>query len=218
MELNAIFSICKVKNFPSGFIIGSNGDLVIRSKTDLARFKELTTGHTLIMGRKTFESLGSKALPNRKMIVISSMDVGSFKKQKDCLLARNLNDALTLAEDQLKSEITFVIGGAELIREAMPKCNHVYYTLFNYTKEFVSGEDVLINMQLIIATNFFSMFEMKERDESVEIVATGKKKDIKFKMIALKPTPVFNKEVQDRAEGKRLGKFLKEFDGTNGTV
>lgn len=212
MELNAIFSVCKIRDFPSGFMFGSDNDLIIKSDTDLAHFKELTTGHTLIMGRKTFESLGSKALPNRKMIVISSMDVGDFKKQKDCLLARNLNDALAIADDQLKSERAFIIGGANLIREGMVRCNHIYYTMFNYTKTWNEETDVMMNMHLIFGTNVFSMFEMKEREENVTIVETGKQKNIKFKMIGLKPSKVFNTEVEEKAEAKRLGKFLKEFN------
>lgn len=210
MELNAIFSICKVKDFPSGFVLGSNNDLVVRSKTYMKRFKDLTDGSALIMGRKTFESLGSKALSNRKMIVVSSMDAQDFKKQKDCLLARDLKTALEIAEKDLKSERAFVIGGANLLREAMVKCNHIYYTVFNYTKEYDMANDVLMNMQLILGTNYFAMYEMRDVREKCTIVETNEKKMLKFKMISVKPRKVFDEDIRGRSDAKKIGKIMKE--------
>ena len=136
MKIKSIFSICKVRDFPTGFILGSNNELIVKNATDLKNFKEKTNGHALIMGRKTFESLGSKALSNRKMIVISNMDVEDFKKQKDCLLARSLKGALDIAENDLKSEIAWVIGGGNIIREAMSLCDEICYSVFNYTKTY----------------------------------------------------------------------------------
>lgn len=209
MELNAIFSVCKVKNMPSGFVLGSDGDLVVKNTTDMANFKSVTTGHTLIMGRKTFESLGSKALPDRKMIVISSMDAADFKRQKDCLLARDLKTALTIAEDDLKSERAFIIGGAELLRSAMTKCNHIFYTIFNYEKEYDADKDVLVSMHLITGTNFFAMYQMKDLREQCTIVETGETKMLKFKMVSIKPRSVFNEDIRGRSDAKKIGKIMK---------
>ncbi len=110
--------------------IGENRELGYKNKLlwhlpdDLKRFRELTTGHTIIMGRKTFESIG-KALPLRKNIIIT--------RQKNyvaplCFLASSLEDALQLAKDD--GEV-FVIGGAEVYRSALPLASKMYLTQVN---------------------------------------------------------------------------------------
>lgn len=200
MELNAIFSTTKVKSAPSAFGFGNDGDLLVRSSRDLQHFKELTTGHTLIMGRKTFESLGSKALPNRKMIVVSSMPVNDFEKQKDCQLARNLNDAIKLAH-KMGAEKAFIIGGAGLIREGMLLCKNIYYTIFDIA---IPHEDVdtYINMNLLLGTKMFQMSAKKEFKEECTIVKSGEKKVLKFRMITAMNSTNFQKELKEKAKRK----------------
>ncbi len=103
--------------------IGANGDLPWGRAlpADLANFKRLTSGGCVIMGRKTFESIGSKQLPDRENIVISSRPTGV----KGVLTAVNFSSALALCRYD-----TFVIGGAQVYREALnsPEITTIYAT------------------------------------------------------------------------------------------
>lgn len=103
--------------------IGLNGDLPWKRDlpADLARFKRLTTGGDVIMGRKTFESIGSRPLPDRENIVISSRPTGV----KGVLTAVNFSSALALCRYD-----TFVIGGARIYEEALnsPEITTIYAT------------------------------------------------------------------------------------------
>lgn len=94
--------------------IGCNGHLLCHISADLKRFKALTAGHTVIMGRKTFESLPKGALPNRRNIVITrSKDFSAPGVE----VAASPEDALRLAAADAK---VFVIGGGEIYRQMMP--------------------------------------------------------------------------------------------------
>ena len=102
-------------------VIGKDNQLIWKLSADLKRFKALTTGHTIIMGRKTFDSIG-KPLPNRTSIVIT--------RQKDykiegCIVVNSLEEALEKAADQ---EEVFIIGGGAIYKDALAKANKVYYT------------------------------------------------------------------------------------------
>lgn len=103
--------------------IGMGGDLPWGRglPADLANFKRLTTGADIIMGRKTLESIGSRPLPNRENIVISSRPTGV----KGVLTAVNFSSALALCRYP-----TFVIGGARVYREALnsPEITTIYAT------------------------------------------------------------------------------------------
>lgn len=204
MELNCIFSVTKIKGAPTMFAFGSDNDLIVRSSTDLKHFKELTTGHALIMGRKTFESMGSKALPDRTMIVLSNMPVEDFEKQERCILVRNLDDAIKTAYE-LGSEKAFVIGGAELIRSAMLKSKHIYYTIFNYDHPFKQA-DTFMNMNMILGTNMFQMSARKEFKEECTIVSTGENKVLKFRMVTAMNSTNFKNELRDKSAIKQLHK------------
>jgi len=94
--------------------LGKNNDLVWKLPADQKHFRERTTGHTIIMGRKTFESLG-RILPNRRHIVITR---DKKYKKEGVEITHSLKEALTLAKDGNKSEI-FIIGGAEIFNQAM---------------------------------------------------------------------------------------------------
>jgi dihydrofolate reductase len=102
-------------------VIGKDNQLIWKLSADLKRFKALTTGHTIIMGRKTFDSIG-KPLPDRTSIVIT--------RQKDykiegCIVVNSLEEALEKSSDQ---EEVFVIGGGAIYKEALAKANKIYYT------------------------------------------------------------------------------------------
>lgn len=109
-------------------VIGKNNKLVWHMPADLRFFKNTTMGHTLIMGRKTFESFG-KPLPGRKSIVIT--------RQKDwnhegVIVVHSLKDAIKLAPG---SEEVFIVGGAEIYRQALPLCERMYLTIIHHDFE-----------------------------------------------------------------------------------
>jgi dihydrofolate reductase len=100
-------------------VIGRAGQLPWRLSSDLRRFKRLTMGHTLIMGRKTFASIG-RPLPGRRSIVVSrraEFSPGGAER------AANLEQALEMAGGD--SEV-FFIGGAEIYRHALPRAERLY--------------------------------------------------------------------------------------------
>ena len=108
--------------------IGLKGKLLYWLPADLKRFKALTTGHTIIMGRKTFESLPKGALPNRRNIVLS-------RSKKDFPGAEkfaSLQEALAACKLPLKgdggSEDIYIIGGASVYAEALPLANRLCLT------------------------------------------------------------------------------------------
>ena len=95
-------------------IIGGNNKLLWHIPEDLKRFKEITSGHTIIMGRKTFESLPKGALPNRRNVVLST--------QKDLIcpgteVFPSLEEALSSCQPD---EHVYIIGGASVYRQALP--------------------------------------------------------------------------------------------------
>jgi dihydrofolate reductase len=106
-------------------VIGRGGRLPWHLADDLRRFKRLTMGHTLIMGRRTWESIG-RPLPGRRMIVVSRRpDYRAGVPGVD--VARSLETALQLAAAAGDDEV-FVIGGAEVFRDALPRANRLHWT------------------------------------------------------------------------------------------
>lgn len=95
-----------------GRAIGRAGDLIFHLRADLQRFKRLTVGHTVVMGRRTFESLPKGALPERRNIVVTSNPGWSATGAER---AGSLDEALAMAAG---SEV-FIIGGARLYQEAV---------------------------------------------------------------------------------------------------
>ena len=108
--------------------IGKAGQLLYHLPNDLKRFKSLTTGHTIIMGRKTFESLPNGALPNRRNIVLSR-DVTLVLPGAEVFPTL----AAALAACETEEEEVFVIGGASLYVQALPLAQKLYITLINDT-------------------------------------------------------------------------------------
>ena len=109
--------------------IGHHNKLPWHLPADLKRFKQLTTGHAVIMGRKTFESIGCKPLPNRRNIVITRNP--QFKADS-AQMAHDLDEALSLAEDDRE---VFILGGAEIYRLALPRADRIYLTVVHGTFE-----------------------------------------------------------------------------------
>lgn len=102
--------------------IGRGKELLFYFKEDMERFRKLTTGNTIIMGRKTFDSLPHGALPNRNNIVISSQKL----QFNNCYVCQSLQDAILLAK-KLNREI-FIIGGASIYEQTISIANRLYLT------------------------------------------------------------------------------------------
>ncbi len=92
--------------------IGFNNRLLYWLPNDLRRFKQLTMGHTILMGRKTFESLPNGALPHRRNIVVSR----STRQLPGCECFRTISEALAHCEED---EEVFVIGGASIYKQTI---------------------------------------------------------------------------------------------------
>jgi dihydrofolate reductase len=108
-------------------MMGKSGDLPWSLPGDLKQFKEKTVGKPVLMGRKTYQSLGH-ALPNRPNIVLSS---NPLYRVDDAKVVTTLDAALTLAREEaerLGAEEISVIGGAALFSEIMPRAERMYYT------------------------------------------------------------------------------------------
>jgi dihydrofolate reductase len=109
--------------FDENRVIGKNNALIWHLPADLKRFKELTTGHVIIMGRKTFESIG-KPLPNRTTIVISRQ----YDLQIDgVILAHSVEEAILKAKSITRDDI-FIVGGAEIYTLSLPLVDQVLVT------------------------------------------------------------------------------------------
>ena len=104
--------------------------LLWRIPDDLMRFKKLTMGHPIIMGRKTFESIG-KPLPGRTNIIVTRNK--SFTAD-GCVVAYSVENAIEKAKE-LDSEEVFVIGGGEIYKRAMPHTDKLYLTLVDDDKD-----------------------------------------------------------------------------------
>jgi dihydrofolate reductase len=102
-------------------VIGRAGALPWHIPEDLKRFKRLTTGHAILMGRRTFESIG-KPLPNRRNVVVSSHEIAGLETYP------SVEMALEAMKDQ---ERVFVIGGATLYAQLLERADELYLTFVN---------------------------------------------------------------------------------------
>lgn len=102
--------------------IGDKGNLLWHLSPDLKRFKAITTGHTIIMGRKTYDSLPNGALPNRRNIVISRQ----LKSLKDAEVYSDIDEALKATSDE---DIVYIIGGGEIYKKTFPRADELHITL-----------------------------------------------------------------------------------------
>jgi dihydrofolate reductase len=106
-----------------GGVIGAEGGMPWHIPEDLQYFKRTTTGHVVVMGRKTFESIG-RPLPNRTNVVIT--------RQKD-YRPEGVEVVHSMEEAAKKYPDAFVIGGAEIYRQALPLAGELYITKINAT-------------------------------------------------------------------------------------
>lgn len=107
-------------------VIGKDNKLIWYLPEDLKRFKKLTTGHTIIMGRKTFESLG-RVLPNRKHVILcNEMELNIEDENVEVL-----EDISMLKQYIDSTEENFIIGGATIYKLLLPYANKIYLTLIH---------------------------------------------------------------------------------------
>jgi len=115
-------------------VIGKGNGLLWRMPNDLPRFKELTMGHPVVMGRKTFESILEilgKPLPGRTNIVITRDSSWSYP---DAVVVHSVTDALARAAE-IETEEVFIIGGGQIYTEALPYTDRLYLTRIHDAKE-----------------------------------------------------------------------------------
>lgn len=110
-------------------LIGKDGTLPWHLPNDLKFFKEKTIGHTLVMGRKTFEGMGKRALPNRKTIILTS---DAAYQSETVTIMHSLEEVLRYAEEQ---EEVFIGGGAGVFQAFLPYCEKIYRTVIQETFE-----------------------------------------------------------------------------------
>ena len=108
--------------------LGKDNKLIWHLPSDLKRFKKVTLNHSVIMGRKTFESL-KKALPNRKNIVITR---NRNYKAKDCVVVNSLKTAIELVKNE---ENSFIMGGAQIYKQAIKLADKLDLTFVHHKFE-----------------------------------------------------------------------------------
>lgn len=108
--------------------LGKNNELVWHLPNDFKRFKNLTTGHHIIMGRKTFESF-PKPLPNRTHIVISRQE---NYKPEGCIVVNSIEEALKICPE---NEVSYIIGGGEIYELGMIHSDKIELTLVHHSFE-----------------------------------------------------------------------------------
>lgn len=152
-EINIIACIAK------NGAIGQNNQLLYHLRADMEHFKALTTGHTIVMGRKTYESLPNGALPHRKNVVVSQ----SLEHIEGCVVCHSLEEALNQAEQ------LYIIGGASIYEAALPLANHLYLTV--------------VDDEPTTADTFFPAINWKEW--SVDSRTEKKEQGLSFTILAL---------------------------------
>jgi len=107
------------------FAIGLNNDLLCHLSDDLKRFKSITTGHQIIMGKRTYESLPKRPLANRTNIVISDNRNDQFD---GCVTVYSIEEAL----EQCGQDESFIIGGGSIYNQFLPFANKLYLTVIHH--------------------------------------------------------------------------------------
>ncbi|HWP82989.1 MAG TPA: dihydrofolate reductase [Bacteroidota bacterium] len=127
--------------FSKNRVIGKEGRIPWHISEDLKRVKRLTTGHTILMGRKTYESLG-KPLPNRRNVVLTSRSIAGVETYT------TIPEALEALKDQ---ERVFVFGGGEIFAQLLEKADEWYLTLVD---QVVEGDTFFPPYEHLIGSKF----------------------------------------------------------------
>lgn len=128
--LNMIHSnISIIVAIAQNFAIGKDNDLLFHLPDDLKRFKKITTGKALIMGRRTYFSLPKAPLPNRRNIVITDVEGETFH---GCETVRSIGEAIALVQNEPEA---FIIGGGMIYKQFYPVAGKLYLTLVHQDME-----------------------------------------------------------------------------------
>ena len=147
--------------------LGSSGNLLFKIPEDLKLFKRLTTGHIVLMGRKTFESLGCKPLPDRVNIVISTT-----KKYDDGVITfERLTAAVEYSKHSFPDKDLYVVGGGRVYEESLKYADEVILTRYDRAYEDVD-------------TYFPAVPETEFREEKT--LLEGSFEDCKYRTIVLR--------------------------------
>ncbi len=128
--------------------IGKDNQLLWHIPADLKRFKKLTTGHTIVMGKRTFYSLPIRPLPNRRSIVITDIE---GEEIEGCTMAYSIEDAIEKMDSENEN---FIIGGGMVYRQFLPLAQQLYLTIVQ--KDFEAETFLEIDQ---------SAFEIDEKEE-----------------------------------------------------
>ncbi len=137
-EIHAIVAVA------SDWAIGRQGDLLCHLPADMRHFKETTMGHSIIMGRKTFESFPRRPLPGRQNIVITR---NPDWQSPGVTVVHSLDEAIAVAQ----TDVAFVIGGAQVYEQALPRVDVLHLTV--------------IHARWATADAFFPALDMAEWEE-----------------------------------------------------
>ncbi len=137
-EIHAIVAVA------SDWAIGRQGDLLCHLPADMRHFKETTMGHSIIMGRKTFESFPRRPLPGRQNIVITRNPDWQYA---GVTVVHSLDEAIAAAQ----TDVAFVIGGAQVYEQALPRVDVLHLTV--------------IHARWATADAFFPALDMTEWEE-----------------------------------------------------
>ena len=114
--------------------IGFEGQLLEHLPPDMKYFKETTSGHVIVMGRKTWDSLPVKPLPNRLNLIVTKNPIGK-PIEKDYQFV-DMGAAIEIITTDVKTDV-FIIGGGEIYKQLLPYCDRVYVTFIGKSHENV---------------------------------------------------------------------------------
>ena len=147
-------TVCAIVACDTEHGIGKNGGLPWpHNKEDMQWFKEHTTGGVVVMGRKTWESIGSKPLPNRINLVISNSVV---QGNPDGVYYGEIQRLLQAIQSDYPSETVWVIGGGGIYRQAIPACDKLYLTKFKQSYDcdtFIDPDQLKPFIRLVDSKN-----------------------------------------------------------------
>ena len=142
-------------------VIGKDNHLPWHLTEDLKRFRQLTLGHTMIMGRKTFESIG-RLLPGRRTIIISRQ---SQYRVEGAQVVHSLQEALACTQNEAE---VFVIGGAEIYRLVLPLVHRIYLTLIHQEVEGDARFEELLEWVQPVQNTAAKVFQEIRREDMQE--------------------------------------------------
>lgn len=159
--------------------IGSKGDLLIHIPEDMKFFKEKTKDNTVIMGRKTYDSLHIKPLPNRENVVITNNFQNDFHLRRD-ENGTTFTDLISV-KDVLKLKMMdeyniFIIGGGQIYKELLPYCEYVYVTKVFHSYD--NADTYFTNLDNIPEWEVESVSEVKEYNGFEYRFYTYRKRDM----------------------------------------